>query len=277
MRAHEVWQIRSCQSLKAVVCAALVATLMVMPAAADQPPWWNDSPRQSPSGERPEVPPAASTDAAPPESSSFSGAGGGPFLEEFLILPKAQVETLEERARQPTVTEAAGPPVSIDALAERYAVQAGDLLQISVWREPELTRELRVSPDGWITFPLVGELSVAGQTLEEIRSELETRLGRFVNQAVVDVSVKEPDGNRIFVLGKVNRPGAFPFSKSIDVMQALSLAGGTSKFAAIDDIRILRRSGAQQQTFDFSYSDVERGRRLDQNIVLESGDVVVVP
>jgi polysaccharide export outer membrane protein len=100
---------------------------------------------------------------------------------------------------------------------------------------------------------------------------------KYIPEAVVDVAVKEPAGNRVYVLGKVNRPGVYPFTKSIDVVQALSLAGGTSKFAALNDIKILRRVDGAQQTYKFRYSDVERGRSLDQNIVLRSGDVVVVP
>ena len=166
------------------------------------------------------------------------------------------------------------PEAPVDA---RYSVQPGDVLLVSVWREPDLTREVRVSPDGWIAYPLVGEVQAEGTTVEALRATLETKLHRYINEAVVNVSVKEADGNRIYVLGKVNRPGVYPFTKNIDVVQALTLAGGTSKFASIDDIKILRRIEGEQQTYKFRYSDVERGRDLEQNIVLRSGDVVVVP
>jgi polysaccharide export outer membrane protein len=202
----------------------------------------------------------------------------GPFIEEYTIGSKP-AQTVDERAREQA---AAAPEQSTSAALEgdaaaRYVVQPGDLLQVSVWHEPDLTREVRVSPDGWITYPLVGEVQAEGATVESLRTALEEKLHKYINEAVVNVSVKEPDGNRIYVLGKVNRPGVYPFTKSIDVVQALTLAGGTSKFASINDIKILRRVEGEQQTYKFRYSDVERGKSLEQNIVLRSGDVVVVP
>jgi polysaccharide biosynthesis/export protein len=201
---------------------------------------------------------------------------GGPFLEEYIIGGEP-VETLEQRAREQAATAVPGAAPADGDADLRYLVQPGDVLLVSVWREPELTREVRVSPDGRITYPLVGEVLVEGVTVEALRTTLEDKLHRYITEAVVDVSVKEPLGNRVYVLGKVNRPGVYPFTKNIDVVQALSLAGGTAKFAAINDIKILRRVEGQQQAFAFRYSDVERGRSLEQNIVLRSGDVVLVP
>ena len=258
-----------------LLLAALGALLVLNDAVrAETPPWWKGDRNTTTSGpSRGDESTAVRADEPVQSRPSF----GGPFLEEYTI-EGVSAESMEDRAKAAASTAvpatAADVPVSADA---RYNVQPGDLLQVSVWREPDLTREVRVSPDGWITYPLVGEMKVEGQTVDTVRAELETKLGRFVNQAVVDVSVKEPDGNRVYVLGKVNRPGAYPFSKSIDVVQALTLAGGTSKFASIDDIKILRRIGAEQRAFKFNYSDVERGRHLEQNIALMSGDVVLVP
>jgi polysaccharide export outer membrane protein len=159
-----------------------------------------------------------------------------------------------------------------------YRLQPGDVVEISVWKEKELTRQTLVRPDGGLSFPLVGDLMVAGRTPPEVQQEIETRLGRFVPDATVTVSVMEIKGSEIFVVGKVNRPGAYKLDRSLDVMQALSLAGGTTEFAGLDSIKIIRRGVAgEQQVFDFSYSDVTRGRRLEQNIVLQSGDTLVVP
>jgi polysaccharide export outer membrane protein len=248
---------------------ALGVVLAAVPALAATPGWWKDSTRED-VGEPEPVP---AQDEAPARASS-----GGPFLEEYLVVPRA-AETVAERAAARARPENANtPPAATEAVdTSRYRVQPGDLLVVSVWREPDLTREVRVSPDGWIAFPLVGDVAVEGETVDGVRARLEEYLGRFINEAVVDVSVREPDGNRIYVLGKVNRPGVYPFTKNVDVIQALSLAGGTSKFAALDDIRIVRRVDGQQRTYPFNYSDVERGRKLEQNIVLLSGDVVVVP
>jgi polysaccharide export outer membrane protein len=158
-----------------------------------------------------------------------------------------------------------------------YLVQPGDTLQISVWKESELQGEMLVRPDGGLTFPLAGEVQAAGHTVEDIRKTLVSRLSKYVPEPVVTVVVKKADGSRIFVVGKVNRPGAFQLYGPIDVMQALSLAGGTTPFADVNGIRILRRDGDHEQVFRFRYDDVRRGKELTQNILLHSGDTVVVP
>ena len=158
-----------------------------------------------------------------------------------------------------------------------YRLQPGDLVTVSVWKEQDLQREVLVRPDGALSFPLAGEIDVGGKTVEELRVALVERLKRFVPDPVVTVAVKEIGGNRVYVLGKVLRPGEFPFSSPIDVMQALSLAGGATSFASVNDIVILRRENSVQRAMPFRYSDVERGKNLQQNVLLQSGDTVVVP
>jgi polysaccharide export outer membrane protein len=161
--------------------------------------------------------------------------------------------------------------------ADGYKLRAGDVLQVSIWKETDLQSEVLIRPDGGMTFALAGELQAAGHTVAELTSMLETRIRKFIPDAVVTVSVKSAGGNRVYVIGKVNRPGDFPLSGPIDVLQALSLAGGATPFANTNGIRILRREGDRQTSIPFRYSDVARGRRLDQNILLKSGDTVVVP
>ncbi len=158
-----------------------------------------------------------------------------------------------------------------------YHLQPGDVIQVSVWKETDLTTEVLVRPDGGFSFPLAGEVDAAGKTVDDVRLVLVDRLKRFVPSPVVTVALKQIGGNRIFVVGKVNHAGDFPFSNPLDVMQAIALAGGTTPFAAINDIVILRRHNGTQQVFHFHYSDVARGRELSQNVVLQSGDKVVVP
>jgi polysaccharide export outer membrane protein len=160
---------------------------------------------------------------------------------------------------------------------ESYIVQPGDLLQVSVWKENDLQGEVLVRPDGGLTFPLAGNIEAGGHTVEEIRAVLVSRLSKYIPDPVVTVGVKTVNGSMIFVVGKVNRPGNFALIRPIDVMQALSLAGGTTPFADVDGIRILRREGERQLVFRFRYDDVRRGRALSQNILLQSGDTVVVP
>ncbi len=158
-----------------------------------------------------------------------------------------------------------------------YRVQPGDVLQVSVWREPDMQLETVVRPDGGISVPLVGEVSVQGKTVDELRTELTKRLARFMPDMTVNVALKQLLGNKVYVIGKVNRPGELVLNRDIDVMQALSMAAGTAKFADLKDIKILRRNHTEQQVFNFDYREVEAGENLDQNIVLHSGDIVVVP
>lgn len=158
-----------------------------------------------------------------------------------------------------------------------YRVQPGDVLEISVWKEPDLQRQVLVRPDGAFSFPLVGEVDARGKTVQELHKTVGERLGRYISDAVVTISVQEIKGNKIYVLGQVNKPGEFIVNPSVNIMQALSMAGGTTPFAATGDIVVLRGQGEKQTAMAFRYNDVVRGRRLDTNIELISGDVVVVP
>ncbi len=158
-----------------------------------------------------------------------------------------------------------------------YRLQPGDVVAVSVWKESELQREVLVRPDGALTFPLAGEIDVDGKTIEQLRIDLVERLKKYVPDPVVTVAVKAIGGNRVYVIGKVSRPGEFPFSSPVDVMQALSLAGGATPFAEVNDIVILRRDNTGQRAMPFRYGEVERGKNLQQNVLLQSGDTVVVP
>jgi polysaccharide export outer membrane protein len=158
-----------------------------------------------------------------------------------------------------------------------YTVQPGDRLQIYVWNEPDLQKELLVAPDGGIAFPLVGEMSVIGKSTVELRQEISTRLARYIAEPIVTVTVSEVLGNKVYVLGQVNRPGQFVVNPMVDVVQALSMAGGTTAFASLNKIVILRRRGSQQVAIPFKSGDVSSGQNLDLNIMLQSGDVVLVP
>ncbi|HUO66081.1 MAG TPA: polysaccharide biosynthesis/export family protein [Gammaproteobacteria bacterium] len=159
-----------------------------------------------------------------------------------------------------------------------YQIQPGDVLQISVWREEDLKLEVLVRPDGGFSFPLAGDMTALGKTVEDLRKEIADRLVRYIPDLVVTVAVKEINGNKVYVIGQVNKPGVFVMNPRVDVMQALSIAGGTTPFAKLDDIFVLRRSGETNQIrLPFRFNDVVKGRGLEQNVLLLSGDVVVVP
>jgi polysaccharide export outer membrane protein len=176
------------------------------------------------------------------------------------------------------VLASGGPALAAEsAAAGSYKLQPGDVLVVSVWKETDLQSDVVIRPDGGISFALAGELQAAGLTVDELTKSLEGRIRKFVPDAVVTVTVKLSSGNRLYVVGKVNHPGEFPLIGPVDVMQALSLAGGATPFADTNGIRVLRREGGRQTSIRFRYRDIEHGRKLDQNILLQSGDTVVVP
>ena len=163
------------------------------------------------------------------------------------------------------------------AVGPGYKLQPGDVLSISVWKEQDLQQAVLVRPDGGISFPLVGDLQAQGASVEDVRKEITRKLGRFIPDVQVSVALQELNGNLVYVVGKVNRPGVYPFNSNVDVMQALGMAGGANAFAALNEIKVLRREQGKLRSISFRYSDIEKGRNLDQNIILQSGDTVIVP
>lgn len=160
---------------------------------------------------------------------------------------------------------------------DTYLLMPGDVLEVSVWKEQDMQRQVRIRPDGKISFPLAGHVQAAGHTPEELETILTERLGKFIPDVVVNIILQASEGNVIYVIGKVNKPGMFTAISVIDVTRALSMAGGLNPFAAANDIKILRRVDGKQQVMKYRYSDIEKGQNLEQNILLKGGDVIIVP
>jgi polysaccharide export outer membrane protein len=160
-----------------------------------------------------------------------------------------------------------------------YQVNPGDVLDVSVWGEENLQRQVLVLPDGMITFPLAGELEAAGRTTRELEATIAEQLERYIPDALVTVAVANAAGNKIYVLGEVNRPGEYPITRPLDVMQALTLAGGLTAYASQNKIKVLRREGTdeEQVVYPFRYGDVKDGDSMETNIRLRAGDVIIVP
>jgi len=165
---------------------------------------------------------------------------------------------------------------SVAQESKTYALMQGDTLSISVWKEEALQREVIIRPDGKFSFPLVGHIQAAGETPEEVEQVIRQKLSSFIPDPLVTVSVRKVTGNEVYVIGKVTKPGQYTVPHDIDVMQALSLAGGLSTFANQSKIKILRREQPGQVVFKFDYDEVSDGIRLEQNILLKTGDVIVV-
>lgn len=158
-----------------------------------------------------------------------------------------------------------------------YVIQPGDVLQVSVWREPDLTQTILVRPDGGISFPLAGDLMAAGQSIAQLTEALASKIVKYIPSPVVTVTLQENLGNRIYVTGRVAKPGVYLINQYVDVLQALSMAGGLTPFAERGKIKVIRREKGVERVIPFNYKEVEKGKNLQQNVRLLPGDTVVVP
>ena len=158
-----------------------------------------------------------------------------------------------------------------------YKIGPGDVLRVSVWKEEGMEQEVLVKPDGGITFPLAGDIQASGLTTQELTDALKSKLKRYIPNPVVTVSVLQSISNKIYVVGKVSRPGEYKATHYMDVLQALSLAGGLTPYAESDEIKIIRRKNGKKEVYEFDYDDVISGKKLEMNIILEAGDTIAVP
>ncbi len=166
---------------------------------------------------------------------------------------------------------------SVNPHGDDYKIGSGDVLVISVWKNEDLTREAIVLPDGTISLPLIGKIDAADRTVDELSQELVEKLKPFVNNPVIAVSVKAINSLNIYVIGRVNMPGRFALFSNVDVLQALSMAGGPNSYADKKNIRIFRKENGNTVSIKFNYKEVTEGIHLEQNIMLKRGDVIVVP
>jgi len=151
------------------------------------------------------------------------------------------------------------------------------MLQISVWKEPDLSKTVTVRPDGMISLPLIGDVKVIGMTSAEIQDVVAAKLKAYLLNPRVTVEITEIKSRRVFITGEIVRPGLYPLAGPTTVLQLIAQAGGFTPFAKRKSIVILRQENGQQHKFPFNYSDVVHGRAADQNIALSPGDTVVVP
>jgi polysaccharide export outer membrane protein len=176
-----------------------------------------------------------------------------------------------------TANSESGTTSSTANISDSYKIGPGDVLRISVWKEEDMEQDVLVKPDGGITFPLAGDIQASGLSTQELTETLKSKLRRYIPNPVVTVSVLQAVSNKIYVVGKVNRPGEYKATHYMDVLQALSLAGGLTPYAESDEIRIIRRQNGKKEVFEFDYDEVVSGDRLEMNIILEAGDTIAVP
>lgn len=168
-------------------------------------------------------------------------------------------------------------PINAAFADDSYRLNPGDVLNISVWNEESLQHDVVILPDGMISFPLAGQLPAAGLTVVELETDIKEELSEFLAEPVVTVSVTEAAGNAIYVMGKVLKPGSFAMTHEMDILQALSLAGGLTPYAKENSISVIRRQQAQQIQIDVRYADLKKGVNLSDNVLLKRGDIIVVP
>jgi len=157
--------------------------------------------------------------------------------------------------------------------ADSYEIRQGDVLDVSVWGDETLKKVIRVLPDGSISFPLAGQIAVAGHSPSNVATMITSNLKKYLPDPEVTVIVQSTDGNRIYILGKVNTPGAIPLQGPMTVLQALSISGGFDRFADLDEIKVLRG----KKTLDVNYKDLLQGQNLGSNYVLQADDTILVP
>jgi len=158
-----------------------------------------------------------------------------------------------------------------------YLIGPNDILSIYVWKEAELTREVTVMPDGRVTFPLAGEIVAQGQTVTQLKKSITQKLEKYVTAPEVTVIVRESRSQMIYTIGKVVRPGPYPLTSSMTILQALSIAGGFTEWADQKDIVIVRRQAGKEIQIPFNYKEFTSGQNLEKNIMLQPGDTIVVP
>lgn len=158
-----------------------------------------------------------------------------------------------------------------------YTIQPNDVLQIFVWKEPNLSGKVLVRPDGRISFPLIQDMQAAGLNPGQLKQRIEQGLKEYVDIPNVTVIVEAIQSYRVFVTGKVAKSGAIQNEKPISVLQALSLAGGFTDFANTAEIVVIRNAGEESTLYRFNYPEVIKGKNFSQNMLLKSGDVVLVP
>lgn len=173
---------------------------------------------------------------------------------------------------------AKAPSESLPAVGPTYIIRPEDVLDISVWHQPDLSfRGLPVRPDGKISLPLINDVQAAGLTAMQLGESITGKLKSYVKDPLVTVVVTGVNSQRYYVLGEVAHTGVFPLLPDLTVLQALSAAGGFTQFAKPKSIYILRMVNGKQEKFPFNYKDVIKGKDLQENIPLKPGDMIVVP
>ena len=158
-----------------------------------------------------------------------------------------------------------------------YVIGPDDVLGVIVWREQDLSTDVKVRPDGKVSLPLVNDIQAGGLTPEQFREKVTAAVTKFVEAPSVTIIVKQINSRQVFVLGEVGKAGPDPLTAPTTVLQLLALTGGPTPYAKVDEIAVMRTVDGKTTRMLFNYKEVSRGRKIEQNILLRPGDTVIVP
>jgi polysaccharide export outer membrane protein len=195
----------------------------------------------------------------------------------FLALALPASAQDKKQGAAPNAAAQTAAQEALSSYGPEYLIGPGDVLDISVWKEEALTKSVVVLPDGKISFPLIGQVQAAGRTVDDLKQEISKRIVKFAPKEEVNIEVKQVNSMLVYVIGRVNQPGRFVLNTNVDVLQALSIAGGLNPFAKRSQIKVFRKEGGKTTILRFNYDEVTDGEKLEQNVTLKRGDVVVVP
>jgi polysaccharide export outer membrane protein len=189
-----------------------------------------------------------------------------------LIIAPGQLSAAEKKAvgAKQTGSAKAGP--------RDYQIGAGDILEITIWKEPDLSREaVLVRTDGKISFPLLNDVQAAGLTPMEMKKNMEAGLKDFISNPFVTITVRSPESQKIYILGEVANTGEYPLNKNLTVLQAFALAGGFTEWASKKEIILMRKEGGKEKIYRINYKNIIKGKDLSQNLKLKADDTIIVP
>jgi polysaccharide biosynthesis/export protein len=160
-----------------------------------------------------------------------------------------------------------------------YVIGPEDILEIQVWKNDDLSKVVAVRPDGYISLPLIGEVNAAGSTPAQLRDEIVRRVSQYQKVSEVSVIIKEINSYNVYILGEVARPGKYAIKNNATLLQVISLAGGFTSFASLNQIKVLRRIDGQpqEQIFRIRYKDIISSEDSSKNMILKPGDTIIVP
>jgi len=200
--------------------------------------------------------------------------GGIVIAVAMAVLPAYAQDKNQPAQSAPDTASVAHKPATTDS---KYEIGPQDMIDVAVWKEPELTRTVPVRPDGKISLPLLNDVQAAGLTPTQLAEQIKESLKKYVTDPQVTVIVTQINSQRIYILGEVSRAGAYPLLPDMTVLQGLSSAGGFTQFANLKKIYVLRTENGKQVKYPFNYKEVTNGKSPEQNIILKAGDTIMVP